>query len=262
MKNIALIVFSVILLVACKKEESQLQESDFLEVEEKNMGVVAKRTWTGCGPCGDWGWKYFDDLKLQYGNHAAFMAFKLGFQGVSPEGNTYFERVDDLFGIGGGTPRFFYNFDTIHGINYSGSHSIQAHVNAEVYANSNYTFSFEGDKIKLKTTTKFFKEMEGDIVISPFLIIDNQVGNQAGHDDGPNTVHHKFVANLARPINTEIIEPWAYKVASGTVEEGYQINLEFEVDRNPNWTMNDVSFALILSKREGNRYKFINAFTK
>lgn len=260
-KGIALI-FIAFLLVACKKEKSNLEESTTLEVEEKNMGVVAKRTWTGCGPCGGWGFKYFDDLYLQYNNHAAFMAFKLGFDGVSSQGKIYFEKVNDLFGIGGGTPRFFYNFDTIHGINYSGSGSIDQHVNAEVIANSNYEFTFLEDKIRLKTTTKFFKSVDGDYVISPFLIVDNQVGNQAGHDDGFNTVHHKFVADLARPINTDIIEPWAYKVASGEVEKGYTINLEFEVDRKTEWAKNDISFALILYKREGNKYKFVNAFTK
>ena len=249
-------------LISCKKEKSNLEESNFLEVEEKNMGVVAKRTWTGCGPCGGWGFEYFDDLYLQYGNHAAFMAFKRGFNSVSPMGNTFFERVDDLYGIGGGTPRFFYNFDTIHGINYSGAGSINTHVNSEVIASANYDFSFVEEKIRVKTTTKFFTSVEGEYMISPFLILDNQVGNQAGHDDGPNTVHKKFVADLARPINTEIVEPWAYKVASGEIEEGYQINLEFEVDRKPDWSANDVSFALILFKKEGNDYKFVNAFTK
>lgn len=258
--------FSVIALVfifsACKKEVSNLEESSFLEVEEKNMGVVAKRTATWCGPCGGWGFEYFDELKLKFNDKAVYMAFKDALSLPLTVGDTYYSRVKDIFGIDGGTPKFFYNFDTINGYNYSGENSVTQHINAEVIANSNYDFTLSSDKIHVKTTTKFFQSVEGEFVISPFLILDNQTGNQAGNDDGANTVHPAYVANLAHPIKTDVVEPWAYKVASGKVDEGYQINLEFEVDRDAEWTKNDISFALILYKREGNNYKFVNAFTK
>lgn len=249
-------------LFSCKKEVTNLQDSKFLNVEEKNMSVVAKRTATWCGPCGDWGFDLFSDLKQQYKDEAVFMAFKTAFTYVSPEGNTYYDRVNDLFGIGGGTPRFFFNFDTINGVNHAGIGSIAQHIDAEVLAGANYEYTLSDEKIHLKTTTKFFKAAEGDFVISPFLIVSNQVGEQNGHPDGPNTVHPNFVANLAHPINTQFKDPWAYKVATGKIEKGYQINLEFEVYRNPDWTEEDISFALVLFKRVGGTYKFVNAFTK
>jgi hypothetical protein len=261
-KIILPVIIIALTFYSCKKEKSNLEESSFLEVEQKNMGVVAKRTATWCGPCGGWGFDYFDQLKLQFQGKAVFMAFKTAFDIPSTEGHTYYSRVQDLFDIEGGTPKFFYNFDTIHGYNYSGENSVVEHVNSEVVANSNYEFSLSSETIHLKTTTKFFQSTEGEYVISPFLILDNQIGNQLGNDDAENTVHPRFVANLARPLNTDIVEPWAYKVASGTIDEGYRINLEFEVERDPEWTQNDISFALILYKREGNKYKFVNAFTK
>jgi hypothetical protein len=246
-------------LFSCKKEVSNLEESTFLDVEEKNMGVVAKRTATWCGPCGDWGFDYFDNLKQQYGDEAVFMAFKDAF---GAEGDYYFTRVNEVFGVGGGTPRFFYNFDTIHGVNYAGAGSVAQHNDSEVIANSNYEFTLTDDKINVTTTTKFFKSDQGEFLISPFLIIDNQVGYQNGNADSPNTVHPKFVANKAHPIGNEVADSWAYKVASGEVAKGYQINLEFEVNREPQWVEEDISFALILYKRVGGQYKFVNAFTK
>lgn len=249
-------------LLSCKKEMSDLDASSFLEVEAKNMGVVAKRTATWCGPCGDWGFNYFDQLKEQYKDDAVFMAFNDAFVETPSEGDLYFSRVHQLFAIGGGTPHFFFNFDTIHGTNYEGAWIIPEHVNSEVIANSNYEYSLSDHKIRLKTTTKFFSSVEGEFLISPFLIIDNQEGSQAGHPDSPNTVHSSFVANLAHPVNSETIEPWAYKVAAGKIEKGYQINLEFEVNRNEEWTDDDISFALVLYKRQGSKYKFVNAFTK
>jgi hypothetical protein len=257
--SFALIAF---LFSACKKEVSNLEESSFLEVEEKNMGVVAKRTATWCGPCGGWGFEYFDQLKLQFQGNAVFMAFKDALSLPMTDGDTYYSRVQDVFDLEGGTPKFFYNFNPENGYNYSGENSVTQHINAEVIANSNYEFTLSSEKIHLKTTTKFFQSAEGDYVIAPFLILDNQTGNQAGNDDGPDTVHPGYVANLAHPINTEVVEPWAYKVASGKIEAGYQINLEFEVDRDGSWTQDDISFGLILYKRDGNNYEFINAFTK
>lgn len=251
-----------IAFTSCKKEISNLEKSEFLVVQEKNMGVVAKRTATWCGPCGDWGFTNLESLKNQFKDEAVYMAFKTAFTSVSPQGNEYYDKVTNLFGIPTVTPVFFYNFDTIHGTNFQGVGSVSSHNNAEVIANANYEYSLTNDKIQLKTTTEFFKSVEGDYVISPFLILDNQVGAQNGHPDTPNTVHPNFVANLAHPKNIKSKESWAYKVASGNIEKGYQINLEFEVDRKAEWTEDDISFALVLFKRVGNKYKFINAFTK
>ena len=254
--SLAIIIFA---FSSCKKEVSNLKSSEFLEVQEKNMGVVAKRTATWCGPCGDWGFSSFEDFKAQYKDEAVYMAFKTAF---TSKGDTYYDKVTSLFGIPAVTPVFFYNFDTINGTNFQGLGSVSEHNHAEVIANSNYEYTLTEDKIQLNTTTKFFKSVEGDYVISPFLILDNQVGPQLGHPDTPNTVHPSFVANLAHPKDITTQESWAYKVASGKIEEGHQINLEFEVDRDIEWTEDDISFALILFKRVGSKYKFINAFTK
>lgn len=262
LKNILLLLIIALGLLSCKKEISDLDASSFLDVEAKNMAVVAKRTATWCGPCGGWGFNYFEALKEQYEGDAVFMAFNDAFVETPSQGDVYFSRVYQLFAIGGGTPHFFFNFDTIHGVNYEGAWRIPVHVDAEVIANANYEYTLSEDKINLKTTTKFFKSQEGEFVISPFLIVDNQVGSQADHPDSPNTVHASFVANLAHPVNSQTIEPWAYKVASGKVEKGYQINLDFEVHRNAEWTEEDISFALVLFKRDGNKYRFVNAFTK
>lgn len=261
-KIILSLFFLALALSSCKKETSKLEASSFLDVEEKNMAVAAKLTATWCEPCGGWGFDFFASLKDDYKDKAVFMAFTHSLSDVAPQGNEFFIRVNELFSIGGGTPRFFYNFDTIYGVNHAGASGILEHIESEVIASSNYEYTLSDDKIHLKTTTKFFKSQEGDFMISPFLIIDNQEGPQLGQTEHPNAVHSNVVSALAHPVNTAIIDPWAYKVASGTVEKGYQINLEFEVDRNPLWTEEDISFGLILFKRVGNKYKFVNAFTK
>ena len=256
------LIIIAIALFSCKKEKSDLKASTFLDVEAKNMPVIAKRTATWCSPCGGWGFNFFNSLKNQYKDKAVFMSFNHSFHEVASDGDKFFDRVNEIFSVGSGTPTFFYNFDTIHGIDYEGTSIIPLHINSEVIVSANYEYTLSENKIHLKTTTQFFKSQEGDFVIAPFLILDSLIGAQSGHSDSPNTAHSNFVAYLAHPINTQEIEPWAYKVASGKVEKGYRINLEFEVAREPLWTEDNISFALVLYKRVGNKYKFVNAFTK
>src|SRR5690554_6390421 len=88
-----------LVLFSCKKEVTNLQDSRFLNVEEKNMSVVAKRTATWCGPCGGWGFDLFADLKQQYKDEAVFMRIQRALTYVYTEGNTIYDRVNDLFGI-------------------------------------------------------------------------------------------------------------------------------------------------------------------
>jgi hypothetical protein len=121
----------------------------------------------------------------------------------------------------------------------------------------------QGDKIILKTTTKFFQEIQGTFRLAPYLIVDNLIANQAGHPDGANTAHKKVPVDIARPVGAATSNYAGYVIADGTVKEGYTVNLECEVDIDPSWDPADISFALLIFRDQGNdSYGLINAFTK
>lgn len=175
MKPIGYLIIASLSLISCKKETSEKPATATLEVEQKNMGVIAKRTATWCGPCGGYGFVAFDNLLTNFQDEAVFLAFKGSFYHldgyqVSQEGQLLFDNINDHFNIAASTPHFFYNFSPN-----SSSGMVSAHNESDVVVNSNYEFEMQSDKIKLKTTTKFFQEVEGDYYITPYLIVDNQM---------------------------------------------------------------------------------------
>lgn len=242
-------------LLACRKT-TKMEPTDNLTVDEKNMAVIAKRTATWCGPCGSSGFPMFENLKAQYGDNAVYMAWKDAF--VSDEGSQLFDTVGPAFNLGNAVPTFFVNFQKVWN-----DSMVLAHLNADyVIANSNYDMTVEGDRVLLKTTTQFFTDVDGIYYIAPYMIVDNIVGYQNGHPDENNTIHPSYVAKIAKPVTLNNKSDFGYQITSDGASRGLTVNLEFEAERSPTWNARDISFALIIFKKQSWGLEFINAFTK
>lgn len=144
-----------------------------------------------------------------------------------------------------------------------GASLVTQHQESEVVANSNYELEFVGDKIIVKTTTEFFKDLSGtDYYLAPYIIVDNIVANQAGHADGANTVHKKSLVDVANPKGYAA-DIFGYVVAGGDIRDGYKVNVEFEATRLASWNDADISVALVLTTRDASdKPVFVNANTK
>ena len=257
MKNILIPFLIAALMIFSYKKSSKEEDTQSLVVAEQNMSVIAKRTATWCGPCGSWGFPAFENLETIFEGEAVFMAWKDAF--VSPKGSELFDEVGPLFDLGNGVPTFFTNF--IKGG--SDTDLVENHNNAPVVANSNYNFSVSGNKVSLITTTKFFQDVEGDYLMAPYMIVDGIIGNQAGNPAGANTVHHKYVSDIAKPVTSSEVNNFGYTIASGGAKLGQTISMEFELTKDPNWNNSDISFGLIIFRQESSdSLTFINAFTK
>jgi hypothetical protein len=132
-----------------------------------------------------------------------------------------------------------------------GASLVTQHQESEVVANSNYELEFVGDKIIVKTTTEFFKDLSGtDYYLAPYIIVDNIVANQAGHADVANP--KGYAADI-----------FGYVVAGGDIRDGYKVNVEFEATRLASWNDADISVALVLTTRDASdKPVFVNANTK
>ena len=64
-------LLSIFALAACKKVSSE-EPTPTLEVEESNSVLIAKHTWTGCGPCGGWGFDNFSNLITNNPEHVLY----------------------------------------------------------------------------------------------------------------------------------------------------------------------------------------------
>jgi hypothetical protein len=249
-------LLSVLALTACKKVSTE-EPTDTLEVTEKNSVIIAKHTWTGCGPCGGWGFTNFQSL-IDNNPDEVHIAFKRGNVG-GYDNQAIYDFFKSTFDIQGGTPTFHYNLDETSSLG-----AARDEMDAQgVIANANYEMEIQGDKIILKTTTKFFKEAQGTFRIAPYLVVDNLIGNQAGHPDGANTAHKKVPVDIARPLGAATSNYAGYVIADGDIKDGYTVNLECEVDIDPSWDPADISFALMIFRDNGNdNYGLINTFTK
>lgn len=253
--SLALFMGSLV-LVSCKKETIETTSSSFLSVEKKNSSFLVKQTGTWCPPCGGWGFTTFQNHIDAYGDTEVLGACVSGGMGG---GNN--EEIFDAFGTAfdiNATPTFHGNFgQTISGA------LISEHANSPVVVNANYQLTFEGDKMKIKTTTEFFQDVTGDYYLTPYIIVDNIVANQSGHPDGANTKHKKSIMDVARINGVDNPEYFGYKVAAGTIRAGYKVNLEFEADKLSNWVNDDISIGLVITQRDSNgKPTFVNAYTK
>lgn len=253
MKKLIIPFAGLLLFAACKKTSPTIETAS-LEVEEKNMPVIAKRTATWCPPCGDWGFTTFASKEQQWEGKAVLMAWKDAF--VESEGDLLFTELSNNFPVA--TPTFFTNFNSE-----LGDADATAHIDAPVVANANYEMSVSGTQVNLKTTTKFFKNVEGEFFIAPYMIVDGIMGNQQVQGMGTqNLEHHKYVAKVAKPTTSNNKQYFGYKIANGKVDEGYTVSLDFEATRDLSWNENDISFGLIIFQKQADTLAFVNAFTK
>lgn len=253
---IFLSLMSIFALAACKKASTEVPTAT-LEVEEKNSVLIAKHTWTGCAPCGGWGFTTFESLATNNPDEVlvSFTRGNLGGYG----NQAIYDFIQNAFAIPNATPTFHYNLDASSSVN----EERQAMDAAGVVANSNYEMKMEGSTIKLNTTTKFFQDATGQFFLAPYLILDGIIADQLGHPDGANTEHHRVAVDIAKPIDMAQADFSGYKIADGQIEKGYTINLDCEVAADPSWDLNDVSFALMLFKSNGDgTFTLINTFGK
>ena len=257
MKQIILSLLITTALFACRKTSPMEESENTLEVTESNMAVIGKRTATWCNPCGDWGFPQFQSLKDVWGkDDVVYMAWKDAFK--TNKGSELFDEVGPTFNLGGGVPTFFYNF-----IANAPDSILTQHIDKDyIVANSNYEMEINGDNIKLRTTTKFFNDIDGEYYLAPYLIVDNLVGYQNGNPDGNFTIHKNYVAGIATPITVGVTRNFGYQITTNGASRGMVINLDFEIDRDVTWKQRDISFALIIFKKESWGLQFVNAFTK
>jgi len=249
-------LLSLFALGACKKESIE-EPTPTLDVEAKNSVLIAKHTWTGCGPCGEWGFDNFENLMTNNPDEV-HVAFTLGNLGAY-NNTAIYDFMQSTFEIPNVTPTFHNNLDAALSV----SQARQAMDDAGVIANANYEMTIENGKIKLNTTTKFFQDIEGTFMIAPYLILDGIIAYQNGNPDGANTEHHKVAVDIAKPVGAAQADFHGYTIAEGPIKNGYTVNLECEVAADPSWDPDNISFAILIFRNHGDgNYSLVNSFTK
>ncbi|MEZ4804842.1 MAG: Omp28-related outer membrane protein [Bacteroidia bacterium] len=129
------------------------------------------------------------------------------------------------------------NTKTLQGMKDNINSKITEHNAAAVVANSALSYSVENDKIVVKTTTKFFQNVD-EYNISVLVLEDGVIANQAGPNGGPNASHHKVL----RASN----EDWGVTIVDGAKSAGSLVEQEISITKDPSWNMENVEIATVI----------------
>lgn len=243
--------------VACKKYSfDESGEGDFLEVEEENSSLLFHYSSTSDTSCGSSGYDLFNTFMNLYDSTDALATLTFG--NVSGGNNdTIYEAHTKAFGV--------LDASTFQANLFSSGipETLISHRKQPVIANANCKLTVGSSSITINTTTEFFQNLEGeDYYLTPYIVVDSLLAPQEGHPDTPLTYHRKVVVDVARLPNFPV-RYLGYKIASGSINKGYKVNLQFEAYRHPNWSNSDhISVILLLTKKDANGSTvFVNANT-
>ena len=218
--------------------------------EKKSRAVVFKFTETWCGPCGAWGWNLANNIVDSIGDNGYYIGV-MGSSDVSLDANCWSPFQNNF--ILDGYPTFVVNdvkaltfFSTIKG-------KYEQFAATEPLASPAGYASISGNSISVTTKTKFWSAANGEYYLAAFLIEDKVKAGQLGQT---GIVEHHF---LMRGSMMPDFFPWGQALASGAIAAHTEYNKTFTMPLNPNWVKSNISVLLVVYKKVGDKYVFVNA---
>lgn len=257
------------LIAGCKKDDDK-KTTDVIPgpttqvpVAQENTGLTQKFSGTKCPPCGSWGWTMADEL-ITYGNGKALFMGTFS-QNFVAEGfiTTVASDMDTKWGAGGkGYPVFSVNgvlkADRNSGVNTTSekamcNSAMDAHKAAPVVANTGVEMTITGTTLKIKASTKFFKDATGDYNVAFYVVEDNAMWKQSGHPQGASPIAHHHV--LRGAVNGT----WGETHFTGTEAAGSFKDINYEMQLNSTWVASNLDVYAVIWKKNGSSYEFVNA---
>jgi hypothetical protein len=229
--------------------------------EHKSMALVTKMTATWCGPCGSWGWITNEELIDQLGGKAVVMSLYYP-QGLNnPTASEWIADFNTL-----GTPNWAVNgrnrtvYSSTGGIFTSTTKSNCVNASDSTYSASPEAqaiygaFTTEGSTITVNTLTQFYGSPSGEYYLGAYIVENGVIADQAG-DAGTNASHPYVLRGSmdGNPYGTLLVNG---STGTETMENTFSMTME------SGWVPENINVALVIWKKVGGSYTFINAFTK
>ena len=233
-------------------------------VQKVQMPLCCKETATWCGPCGEWGWDFENELTQERGsvtvmmqNHASSLsqlfsqaAADIQYQAIPQANgtpawfvNNYNKIVDDSSGI-------YLNETKANILN-----SIDSTRNiTEPLAQTGFTHSLNGRILTINTKTKFFKSDTGEYYLAMYIIEDNVVNYQNGQG---SFAKHKHILRSAMTSAS-----FGEMLTSGNITANQEFPKTYIKTIDNSWNLENITLASVIWEKEGTTYKYVNAFTK
>ncbi len=270
MKKLSFILLALIFTFAsCTKDDDDTIDDNNDNNNDGNTSTLAPTatqngfainyTATWCTYCGKWGAELIHD----YSDGAPNGAIIAGHAGGDPMTNSLYASFTNDRTTGGGIPSFWVGDSKTTA---SGAMSSLI-AGGDAAAGVDYTYEVSGNTMTIKTKTKFFSALSGDIFLSVLVLEDGINGNSTAGQyvqggvatSYPNDDYkHDYVLRESSVDGEAYGEKISSSPASGaSVEKTYTITLD------PSWN-NPYPVAIVWQFAAGNapEYKYINSLKK
>lgn len=255
------VVIAAFAFTGCKKEAKKEDAKPQVNVPKENNSLTQKVTGTRCPPCGSWGWEMMDEL-MTYGQSKSFFISTYSDNFVAEGFITQTATdMDKYWGITG-YPSFVANgkpmLSRASGVNTTEEKrmckaEVDAHRSSAVVANVGIVKSFDGNTMKVKTSTQFFANASGNYNLALYVVENDAMWKQSGHPNGANPIAHHYV--LRGAVNGS----WGESISTGDVSNGAFFDKNFTYDVNESWNKDKISVVAVLWKVDNAKYTFVNA---
>lgn len=237
--------------------------------ERKATALIHKITATWCTPCGTWGWTLADALREQSTGKALYLGLFASGSAANRNAEFYNETAATLAGnfTFSGYPSF-----GINGLPYSEPSetggidadqvklailsAMDSLTTGDPLASAAGYYSMDADTITVHAKIRFWEATEGEFYLAAYIVEDNAMNLQSGRSlTGGEVAHHDV---LRASMTAE--SAWGILVDTGQLHESAEYSRDFSYTlTDPKLERANLKVYLILWKKEGERYRFINA---
>ena len=263
----SLIVMSMAIVSSCKKKSDEPKvpgcmdansltynaaatedDGSCLVPEVKQRAILLDFTATWCSPCGSSGIPMFEGAIAANPNEVVPLGCHSSDEMSNPTGGS----LGSTYGVSGIPTLVVGNQFDVWGSTALNTAIATTNASAPI-ANACALMTNQGTAITIKTQTKFFTATTGDYYLATYFVENGLVYNQTGAASNPVTHMHVLRGVAAGSAHGELI-------STGSAAAGKVVNKDYTFTAASEWTMANVYVALVIWKKDGSTWTFVNAW--
>lgn len=230
--------------------EANEDDGSCVATEQKQKSAVINLTSLTCSSCGSYGIPALVSAYTTYPNDVVPLKVNLDDELQSTISYTIAGNyVSGTFGI----PYFI-----VGNQNNVSSSSINSTVASQITATpvaaAAGIMSISGSTISVKTKVKFYSAVSGDYYLAVYIMENGLSANQSGASTNPWIHNHVMRANIAGS------GAFGESIATGSIASGKVVDKTYTYNLPTNWKAANIYAALVVWKKNGSKYDFVNAF--